>query len=107
MADLDSILQPSPSNGEAPTIAESSDEEYEKMTAAEVLAKLEEVSVIITETQVRWAWFPEAFKKSVVTAKFKPFQAWINEKFAPDLLNHKTEIVDCILDQIKEMVCWL
>lgn len=43
MADLDSFLQPSPSNGEGPTVVESSDEEYEKMTAAEVLAKLEEV----------------------------------------------------------------
>ena len=28
----------------------------------------------------------------------------MNEKFAPELLEHKTEIVDCILDQIKEMV---
>ena len=32
-------------------------------------------------------------------------QAWQNERFAPELLEHKTEVVDCILDQIKEMVC--
>ena len=31
-------------------------------------------------------------------------QAWLNERFAPELLEHKTEIVDCILEQIKEMV---
>ena len=33
-----------------------------------------------------------------------PLQAWINEKFAPELLEHKTEIVDCMLEQVKEMV---
>lgn len=49
----------------------SSDEEYETMTPAEVLEKLEE--------------------------------AWMNEKFSPELLEHKTHIVDCILEQIKEM----
>lgn len=32
------------------------------------------------------------------------FQAWQNERFAPELLEHKTEVVDCILEQIKEMV---
>lgn len=31
----------------------------------------------------------------------------MNEKFAPDLLEHRTEIVDCILLQIKEMVSGL
>ena len=31
-------------------------------------------------------------------------QAWMNEKFSPELLEHKTHIVDCILEQIKEMV---
>jgi hypothetical protein len=30
-------------------------------------------------------------------------QAWMNEKFSPELLEHKTHIVDCILEQIKEM----
>ena len=28
----------------------------------------------------------------------------MNEKFSPELLEHKTHIVDCILEQIKEMV---
>jgi hypothetical protein len=27
----------------------------------------------------------------------------MNEKFSPELLEHKTHIVDCILEQIKEM----
>jgi hypothetical protein len=30
-------------------------------------------------------------------------EAWQNERFAPELLEHKTEVVDCILEQIKEM----
>jgi len=28
---------------------------------------------------------------------------WINEKFSPDLLPHQTQLVDCLLDQIKQM----
>lgn len=31
-------------------------------------------------------------------------QAWQNERFAPELLEHKTEVVDCVLEQIKGMV---
>ena len=30
-------------------------------------------------------------------------QAWMNKKFSPELLEHKTPIMDCILEQIKEM----
>ncbi|CAI8031390.1 DNA replication complex GINS protein SLD5 [Geodia barretti] len=30
-------------------------------------------------------------------------EAWQNERFAPELLEHKTEVVDCVLEQIKEM----
>ena len=29
----------------------------------------------------------------------------MNEKFSPELLEHKTHIVDCILEQIRDMVC--
>ncbi|ESO09211.1 hypothetical protein HELRODRAFT_73724 [Helobdella robusta] len=29
--------------------------------------------------------------------------AWLNEKFAPELLHHKIEIVDCMLDQLSAM----
>lgn len=56
-------------SGEA-TGGEGSDEEIE-VTAAEVLAQLEE--------------------------------AWTNEKFAPELLESKADLVECMLDQIKEM----
>lgn len=52
------------------TVGGDSDEEIE-VTAAEVLARLEE--------------------------------AWINEKFAPELLESKADLVECMLDQIKEM----
>ena len=30
-------------------------------------------------------------------------QAWINERLAPDLLEPKLEIVECIMEQIQEM----
>jgi bifunctional pyridoxal-dependent enzyme with beta-cystathionase and maltose regulon repressor activities len=71
----------------------SSDEEYERMTAAEVLEKLEEVS------QRRCT--PTSLHSTALTFTL---QAWINEKFAPDLLEYKTEIVESIMLQIKEMV---
>ena len=29
--------------------------------------------------------------------------AWINEKFAPDLLEHQNEVVECLLNQIAEI----
>ena len=31
------------------------------------------------------------------------FQAWLNEKFSPELLENRSDIVDCMLDQIHEM----
>lgn len=30
-------------------------------------------------------------------------EAWVNEKFAPEILPHKSEIVDCLLEQITFM----
>lgn len=43
MADEDNLLEASPVNGGVSAGEGSSDEEYERMTAAEVLEKLEEV----------------------------------------------------------------
>ena len=34
---------------------------------------------------------------------FLKIQAWVNEKFAPELLESKADLVECMLDQIKEM----
>ncbi len=31
-------------------------------------------------------------------------QAWVNEKFSPELLYHKTEIIDCIEEQFEQAV---
>lgn len=31
-------------------------------------------------------------------------QAWLNEKFAPELLDSKCEIVDCMMEQLDHMV---
>nr|CAH7755197.1 unnamed protein product [Callosobruchus chinensis] len=30
-------------------------------------------------------------------------EAWVNEKFAPEILPHKMEVVDCLLGQIAYM----
>jgi len=30
-------------------------------------------------------------------------QAWLNEKFSPDLLPHHSEIVDCMMEQLTVM----
>lgn len=30
-------------------------------------------------------------------------EAWVNEKFAPEILPHKVELVECLLDQISVM----
>ncbi len=30
-------------------------------------------------------------------------QSWLNEKFAPELLEHKTPVIECIIEQIKHM----
>lgn len=32
------------------------------------------------------------------------FQAWLNEKFSPDLLENKSEIVECVMEQLTHMV---
>ena len=31
------------------------------------------------------------------------FKAWLNEKLSPELLEHKTSIVECIIEQINNM----
>lgn len=31
-------------------------------------------------------------------------QAWLNEKFAPELLESKAEIVECVVEQLDHMV---
>ena len=38
-----------------------------------------------------------------MTFFFLKMQAWVNEKFAPELLESKADLVECMLDQIKEM----
>lgn len=32
------------------------------------------------------------------------FQAWLNEKFAPELLESKPEIIECVVEQLDHMV---
>ena len=76
----------------------SDEYEYVTLTSAEVLEKLEEVSIVLDSVHKREGKFQ-------VVGSFT-MQAWQNEKFAPELLEHKTEVVDCVLEQIKEMVRW-
>lgn len=33
----------------------------------------------------------------------KTFQAWLNEKFAPELLETRSDLVECMLEQISQM----
>lgn len=30
-------------------------------------------------------------------------EVWLNEKFSPELLQHQSDLVDCMLDQIQQM----
>ncbi|XP_064602083.1 DNA replication complex GINS protein SLD5-like [Liolophura sinensis] len=43
----------------------------------------------------------EAMTPAEVLEKME--EAWLNEKFAPELLDSKTELVECMLEQLKEM----
>lgn len=31
-------------------------------------------------------------------------QAWLNEKFAPELLESKPEVIECVVEQLEHMV---
>lgn len=31
-------------------------------------------------------------------------QAWLNEKFSPELLENKSEVVECVMEQLTHMV---
>lgn len=35
---------------------------------------------------------------------FLLFQAWLNEKFSPELLENKSEVVECVVEQLTHMV---
>ena len=94
---------------------ENSDEyEPETMTAAEVLEKLEEVSCPLPWLVEESGWglfrprrceYGCVIKQALPTGRMLIFiQAWLNEKFAPELLGYKTDIVECILEIIREMV---
>ncbi|KAG8228791.1 hypothetical protein J437_LFUL006670 [Ladona fulva] len=43
----------------------------------------------------------ETITAQSVLAKLE--EAWMNEKFSPEILPHRTEIVDCMLEQIHQM----
>lgn len=48
----------------------------------------------------------ESFEEEPLTAAqvlSKLERAWLNEKFSPELLPNKSEIVDCVLEQLHEM----
>lgn len=58
------------------------------------------------------AWFDSVNKVSVSSVKslqrcdrcFLSFQAWLNEKFSPELLENKSEVVECVMEQLTHMV---
>lgn len=90
MDESESFLDASPRNDSILESGGSSEDEYERMTAAEVLEKLEEVGLM-------------KGGRGLLIHNYGS-QAWINEKFSPAILEHKTEIVNCIMLQIEEMV---
>lgn len=51
---------------------------------------------------------PRAGAYSRCVPRFCPqcalFQAWLNEKFAPELLESKPEIIECVVEQLDHMV---
>ena len=36
-------------------------------------------------------------------SSFSNHQAWLNEKFAPELLENQSDIVDCMMEQVAQM----
>lgn len=46
------------------------------------------------------------YVNSILTAVFHSChrQAWLNEKFSPELLENKSEVVECVMEQLTHMV---
>lgn len=95
------------------------DTQEELMTPAELIAKLEEVRSFQHRKPrvVFLATFCKDFRarelSHVETSVNSPsvsrcvavcWQAWLNEKFSPELLDNKSEVVECVMEQLTHMV---
>ncbi|XP_022094332.1 DNA replication complex GINS protein SLD5-like [Acanthaster planci] len=48
-------------------------------------------------------WSDDEVEMTAADVLQKLEEAWLNEKFSPDLLESKSELVDCMLEQIQQM----
>jgi hypothetical protein len=81
------------------TIIDEEDEQTEQdeeITPAELIEKLEQVTIAL-------ACKFNLLNLTINKKKYLFCKAWLNEKFAPELLEHKTGIVECIIEQINHM----
>lgn len=61
---------------------------------------IESESLLAATNQVQRSQDQEELTTGEVLQRLQ--DAWINEKFAPDLLEHQNEVVECLLNQISE-----
>ncbi len=86
------ILAGSRSRSQNDLIQSSDDEEEEELSTKEVIQRM----------QVRLAFYNLIWLFNWMD--FFIWQtSWINERFAPDLLPPETQILNCLLDQIRQM----
>lgn len=87
------------------------DSQEDVMTPAELIAKLEEVSLFLTQfcDSVAKCCQPGVTRQHTLPLELIPpcascRQAWLNEKFSPELLENKSEVVECVMEQLTHMV---
>lgn len=79
--------------GTADTISETEDAEF--LSASEAVKKLEEVRTLC-HTNVY-------FDLASILHLCVDLKSWLNEMLSPELLQPQTELVDCLLEQTKNM----
>lgn len=79
--------------------ADQDDSQEDVMTPAQLIAKLEEVSEHLDGGSLGCYWCDWC---SVLCPLHR--QAWLNERFSPELLENKSEVVECVMEQLTHMV---
>ena len=79
------------------------DSQEDVMTPAELIVKLEEVS------WTRWSrrhtlLSPVSLSPRSSCSRLNLSQAWLNEKFSPELMENRSEVVECVMEQLTHMV---
>ena len=90
--------------------SEQNDSQEDVMTPVELIAKLEEVILSLIKFSPVLIIMCKCNDQVVLLCQlnrrytFMSFQAWLNEKFSPDLLENKSEVVECVMEQLTHMV---